>query len=56
VRIKAMVKQRWGLKESLWSNNRESKKKNRDNKERSKNGPRESQKEVEEGTLLSISY
>ena len=40
-----MVKQRWGLEE-------ESRKENGDEEERSKDGPRENQKE---GTLLSAS-
>ena len=48
-RIGAAIEQRWGLKDG-------NEKEDRDNEEGSKNGPRESQKEVEEGTPLLISY
>ena len=49
VRIRAVVEQRYGLKE-------ENKEEDRDNEEGSKDGPRKSQKKVKERTLLSASY
>jgi len=52
-RIGAVVKWRWGLKESLWNNKKKSEDKGkRDEEEGSKDGPRESQEEVEKRTPL----
>ena len=45
-----MMKQRWGLKEELQSDEKDSKKKSGDKEEGSKDGPRKSE-EVEEGAL-----
>jgi len=50
VRIGAIVEQRWNLREDLWSNEKESEKESEDNEKRFKNGPRESQEEVEKRT------
>ena len=52
VRIGAKVNQRWSLKENLWGSNKESEEDDEDNEERSKDG----QREVVEGTPLSIFY
>ena len=54
-RIGAMVDQRQSLKEDLQSRDKESDKEDGDNKKRSEEGPKESQEEVEERTLLSTS-
>ena len=52
-----MVEQRWSLKENLQGDGKESEdKEDRDDEERSEDNLRESQKEVEEGTLSLTSY
>ena len=56
MRIGVTVDQRWGLKENLQDSNKESKKEDKNNEERSKDGPKKSQGEVVERTLLFISY
>jgi len=49
-----MVEQRWGSKEDLQSDTKKSEvKEDEDKKERFEDGPRKSQKEVEERTLSS---
>jgi len=54
VRIGAAVKKRWGSKEDLWGDRKESEnKEDIDKEEKSKDGPEESQKEVEERIPLS---
>ena len=55
-RIRAIVDQKWSLKEDLWSSDEKSEIENRDNEKESKDGPKESQGEVEEETLSSAFY
>ena len=50
-----MMEERWDLKENLWNNNDENEE-DGDKEERSENGSKKSQKEMKEGTLLSVSY
>ena len=53
VRIGTIVEWKWGLKEDLQGDRKESEnKENRDEEEKSKDNPRESQEEIEKGTLL----
>ena len=53
VRIRTIVEWKWDFKEDLQGDRKESEnKKNRDEEEKSKDSPRESQEEIEEGTLL----
>ena len=53
VRIGTIVEWKWDFKEDLQGDRKESEnKKNRDEEEKSKDSPRESQEEIEEGTLL----
>jgi len=53
----AVVKWKWGLKEDPWGNGEESiDEEDGDKEERSKDGLKENQKEVEEGTLSLIFY
>jgi len=47
-RIGAMIEWRWGLKKESWDVKEESKEESRDKEEKFKDGPRESQKEIEE--------
>jgi len=49
VRIKATIKQKWGLKENPWNSDNKNEEENGDNEKGSENGPRENQKEIEKG-------
>ena len=57
VRTGATVEKKWSSKEDMWDNRKKSEDEvDRDKEERFKDGLRESQEKVEEGTLLFVSY